>query len=566
MRDPSPFWPQGLPQTLDLPPGGLFANLERSAGAGPDHIATVFYGGELTYGDLHGQVLRLAGHLQEACGVRRGERVMIDLQNSPQFIIAYYAALAIGAVAVPVNPMNLAAELAHIQTDSSARAAIIGCEVVERFIPLQPGLAHIVVAPYAEYVAPDFALHLPDTVMASRNPAPLPPGFTWWRDALAAARPATPARVTDDDLCILPYTSGTTGKPKACIHTHGGVQFTAVAQAAWYGFTKESVVTAFMPLFHVAAMQASMNAGIFAGATLILMARWDRDLIVPLFERYGVTFWNAAPTMIVDVLASPAFTDRSFARLKTLTGGGSAMPAAVANTLRERFGLTFVEGYGMTETIAPTHINPPLRAKPQCLGIPIFETLCRVVDPETLADLPDGAVGEILVSGPQIMRGYWNRPDADAEAFVMLEGHRYLRTGDLGYRDADGYYFAVDRLKRMINVSGYKVWPAECEAKLYEHPDIQECCVVSAPDPYRGETVKAFVVLRPGRAGQTTEDDIAAWARGVMAAYKVPRSIVFAGSLPRSGSNKIDWRALQDFCWGKAPPPPGIPVGEAGRS
>jgi fatty-acyl-CoA synthase len=558
MNNQSEFWPVGLARSLSLPTDGLFANLQRSARARPLHPALVFYGNETSYGELLRQALQLGAYLQHHCGAKRGDRILLDMQNSPQFVISYYAILAIGAVAVPINPMNLAGELAHIQSDSGARIALIGMELVDRFRAQQLALEYIIVARYADYVAEGVPLRLPDVVLESRGTFKESAPFIAWTAALEMSTPVQLPTVGNSDLCLMPYTSGTTGKPKACMHTHGSVQFTAVAQAAWYGFDSQSVVTAFMPLFHVAAMQASMNAGIFAGATLVLMARWDRELIPPLFEKYGVSFWNAAPTMIVDVLASPSFSDRTFAKLTTLTGGGSAMPAAVARTLQERFNLTYVEGYGMTETIAPTHINPPKRAKPQCLGIPIFETHSRVVDPQTMGEMPDNAVGEILVSGPQVMLGYWNHPEADAECFVMLDGMRFLRTGDLGYRDEEGYYFAVDRLKRMINVSGYKVWPAECEAKLYEHPSIQESCVVSAPDDYKGEAVKAFVVLKADSPHDLKESDIIDWARDVMAAYKVPASVVFVSSLPRSGSNKIDWRVLQDAVWHGTQP--GSPV------
>jgi fatty-acyl-CoA synthase len=248
--------------------------------------------------------------------------------------------------------------------------------------------------------------------------------------------------------------------------------------------------------------------------------------------------------MIVDVLAAATFDEAAFAGLRTLTGGGSTMPAAVAERLRSRFGLTFVEGYGLSETLAATHINPPGRAKPQCLGIPVHETHARIVDPGTLADLGPGETGEIAVAGPQVMRGYWNRPEADAEAFFARDGRRYLRTGDLGHRDREGYYFITDRLKRMIDVGGHKVWPAECEAILYHHPAIHECCVVAVPDAERGEAVKAFVVRRAGAA--LSADELRSWARGVMAAHKVPRHVEFVASLPRSGSNKIDWRRLQE--------------------
>jgi fatty-acyl-CoA synthase len=280
------------------------------------------------------------------------------------------------------------------------------------------------------------------------------------------------------------------------------------------------------------------------------MARWDRDLVAPLFERHGVTLWSAAPTMVVDVLHAPGFRAEAFARLRTLTGGGASMPAAVAEELQRRWGLRFVEGYGLSEAIAATHLNPPDRPKPQCLGIPIQQTESRIIDPETLAELPQGEVGEIIIAGPQIMRGYWRRPDADAEAFIERDGRRFLRTGDLGRMDEEGYFFIVDRLKRMVSVSGYKVWPAEVEALLYRHPAVQECCVIAAPDEHSGEAVMAFVVRRPGVA--VDEAALIAWARGEMATYKAPRRVVFVEALPRSGSSKIDWRRLQEAEWAKA--------------
>jgi fatty-acyl-CoA synthase len=354
-----------------------------------------------------------------------------------------------------------------------------------------------------------------------------------------------------DDLMVLPYTSGTTGKPKACMQTHRSALFTAVLQARWYRMGADDVMTGFMPLFHVAGMQGSMNAAMTVGATLLLMARWDKDLLPDLFETYGVTFWNAAPTMIVDVLASAKFRDRCFEKLKVLTGGGAAMPTAVAERLKSRFGLDFVEGYGMTETMSPTHINPMGAPKRQCLGIPVHETDARVIDPDSLVELDDNVTGEIVVHGPQVLQGYWNRPQATAESFIEIEGKRFLRTGDLGYRDAQGYFFAVDRLKRMINVSGFKVWPAEVEAAMYGNRAIRECCIISAPDDYRGETVKALIVLDEDARATTSPDEIVSWAREAMASYKAPRAVVFVDALPRTASNKINWRLLQDAEWGR---------------
>jgi fatty-acyl-CoA synthase len=221
------------------------------------------------------------------------------------------------------------------------------------------------------------------------------------------------------------------------------------------------------------------------------------------------------------------------------------MPAIVARRLKSR-GITFYEGYGLTETMAATHINPPGRAKEQCLGIPIYGVDSRVIDPLTLEELPVGEVGEIVTHGPQVFLGYWNRPDQSAQAFIEIDGKRFLRTGDLGRVDEDGYFFMVDRLKRMINASGFKVWPSEVESLMYAHPAILEACVIGARDSHRGETVKALVVLRPEWRGRLDERTLIDWCRGSMAAYKVPRIIAFAEALPKSGSGKIQWRELQE--------------------
>jgi fatty-acyl-CoA synthase len=250
--------------------------------------------------------------------------------------------------------------------------------------------------------------------------------------------------------------------------------------------------------------------------------------------------------MIIDLLASPHLASFDLGSLKYLSGGGAAMPQAVAERLQAEFGLTFAEGYGLTETAAPSHANPPERAKLQCLGIPIFGVDSRVVDPVTLQEMPVGEVGEIVTHGPMVFQGYWRHPEATQAAFVEIEGRRFFRTGDLGRMDDEGYFFITDRLKRMINASGFKVWPAEVEALLYRHPAVQEACVISARDAYRGETVKAVVVLRAEARGVTREQDIVDWARDHMAAYKAPRLVSFADSLPKSGAGKVLWRVLQE--------------------
>ncbi|MBS0519630.1 MAG: AMP-binding protein [Proteobacteria bacterium] len=545
------FWPAGVARDLGPLPASLGEALRQTAARRGDALAIAFYGEEISFAELLRRVERLAAYLQHRCGVRHGDRVLLGMQNSPQFVIAYQAIARAGAVVVPVNPMNTASEVGYFATDSGARTAIIGAELLDRYAPLVPAsLDHLVVATYGDGIPSDTPFRLPAVIAESVLSATLPAGAVPWAEALIETQPPLPDHTQAGDLCVMPYTSGTTGHPKACRHTHASVLHTAVLQARWYGYDDDTVLTGFMPMFHVAGMQLSLNGCAAAGASLVIMSRWDRELVAPLFARYGVTLWSAAPTMVIDVLSSATFDDKAFSRLKIITGGGATMPEAVAEELRRRFGLHFIEGYGMTETISPTHINPVDRPKAQCLGIPVHDTVARVVAPETFEELPRGEIGEIVVAGPQIMQGYWNRPEADAETFVERDGLRFLRTGDLGWIDEDGYFHIVDRLKRMINVSGYKVWPAECEAILHRHPAIQECCLVSSPDPYRGETVKLFVVRRSG--AEASADDIIAWARGVMAAYKVPRLVEFVEHLPRTASNKVDWRSLQTAEWERA--------------
>jgi fatty-acyl-CoA synthase len=299
-------------------------------------------------------------------------------------------------------------------------------------------------------------------------------------------------------------------------------------------------------MFHITGMVSGMHACIFGSGCMVIMPRWDRELAGQLISRWKVTHWTNIPTMVMDLLASPRFATFDLSSLVYIGGGGAAMPQAVAQRLLDQYGLRYVEGYGLTETAAPSHANPPDRPKQQCLGIPFLNVDARVVDPETLKELPAGEQGEIVVNGPQVFAGYWQRSEANRAAFFELEGKAFFRTGDLGWVDSEGYFFLTDRLKRMINASGFKVWPAEVEALMYRHPAVAEACVISTPDAYRGETVKAVVVLRPGFAGTLTEADMMAWCKDNMAAYKYPRVLEFVDKLPKSGSGKVMWRQLQD--------------------
>ncbi|MDP2405007.1 MAG: long-chain fatty acid--CoA ligase [Hydrogenophaga sp.] len=548
------FWPKRLPHRISPPVTSLWHNLVVSAQRYPDKPALVFFDQQLSYHELLAQAERLAGHLH-AQGVRAGDRVVLLMQNCPQWIVAHYAILRANAVVVPVNPMNRAEELKHYITDPDVKVAVCAADLAGDLLkanadlPEAQRLSHLVVAHYHDAIGPQADIP-PAWIdwLTTRHPLPALPGGSVadWADALASSHTAPPHDRQPADLCVLPYTSGTTGLPKGCMHTHDSIMHNAVACSLWTGGTPENVSLVVVPMFHITGMVVGMHSGLYTGATLVIMPRWDRELAGRQISTWRVTHWSNIPTMVIDLLASPRFDQYDLSSLVFIGGGGAAMPQAVAQRLFDQFGLRYAEGYGLTETAAPSHNNPPDAPKQQCLGIPFLSTDARVVDPETLQEMPVGEAGEIIIRGPSVFAGYWKRPDATEAAFIDFNGEKYFRSGDLGKVDEDGYFFITDRLKRMINASGFKVWPAEVEALMFRHPAIAEACVISTKDDYRGESVKAVVVLRDSALGQTSEQDILDWCRENMAVYKCPRVVQFVEALPKSGSGKVMWRLLQE--------------------
>ena len=557
MRPHSKFWPLRLPPSITLPETTLVFNLDVTAARYPNKDAIRFFGANLTYAEMKRQVEAVAGWLQRAAEVAPGDRVLLYLQNSPQHVVATYGVLRAQAVVVPVNPMNRAEELKHYIIDSGARVVVCAADLADTVAQANAELTadqrvrHVLVTRYADAMPPRGQMD-PDeapppawSAWLEADP-PLPAGTTRWTDVLAAAHVPMPAQGSADDLAAMPYTSGTTGFPKGCMHTHRTIMHNVIAGALLANSGADATVLAVVPLFHVTGMLYGMHTAVFGGATVIMMPRWDREVAGRLISRHRVTHWTNIPTMIIDMFGSPNIEKFDLTSLRQLSGGGAAMPQAVAERLLQQFGITYCEGYGLTETAAPSHSNPPERAKLQCLGMPIFGTDARVVDPTSFKELPPNGVGEIIINGPQVFKGYWRDPAATAAAFVEFEGKRFFRTGDLGRMDEEGYFFITDRLKRMINASGFKVWPAEVETLLFKHPAIQEACIIASRDAYRGETVKAVVVLRAAAKGKTGADDIINWAREHMATYKVPRIVEFVDELPKSGTGKVMWRTLQE--------------------
>jgi len=532
------YWPKNKPRSIPVPVTGLYDNLHVTAHRYPDRQAVWFYGQTLTYAALLDLSDRFSGHLA-AHGVQKGDRVMLCLQNSPQWIAAAHAIWRLGAVVVPLAPMLGPKEFGFFVQDAGIRVGIVAAELYAH--AKTGGLGHAVSVTLANGLPEDRGgVAFPAGLDAAPD---LQAGDVTW-EAAVQAQPAPRAEVGADDLCVMPYTSGTTGFPKGCMHTHHSVQANAAGGAFWGTVTSGDTTLATLPYFHVTGFTSSLLSPIFAGAGMIVMARWDRETARVLIRDHGVMGWTNTATMVVDLLANPNLVSSDLVSLKLVNGGGASMPEALGRRWKELSGLEFLEGYGLSETMAQTHSNPQERPKLQCLGIPFFGVDARIVDLDTLRELPQGETGEIVLSGPQVFQGYWNRPEASAEAFMELDGRRYFRSGDLGYMDEEGYFYFVDRLKRMVNSGGMKVWPAEVEAALHAHPAVQEACVIAVPDARMGEKARALLVLKAGQS--VTEAEFIEWARGQMAHYKAPREVRFVEVLPKGPTGKVAWRPLQE--------------------
>ena len=534
-------WPKGLPHSLPPSEFSVFQNLLASARKYPETLAVSYYGRGLQYMDLLQDVRSIAGFLHQEFGIQRKDRVAIYMQNAPQFIIAYYAILAANAVIVPINPMFKRAELAHILRDSGATALIHGQELSIEVAAVKDEFQDLdlLSTSYSEYAPANAGLGIQDNGLQSLEPD----HAVNWPDALALNCPPPEHICGPDDWCIVPYSSGTSGRPKGCLHTHSSVNATIYAYPGWVGIEDGSRILATLPFCHVTGMQHSMNLPILTGSTIYLMTRWNAETAANIIETERIQHWRSITTMMIDFLSLPGIEDRDLSSLQAIGGGGAQMPKGVAQKMEDLIGLDYIEAYGLTETMAPTHINPIQAPRKQCLGIPIFDVDCRVIDLGTNEEIGASQTGEIVTHAPQVFQGYWQRPEETSAAFIEIDGKKFFRTGDIGYYDEQGYFYFVDRLKRMINVSGLKVWPAEVEAILHGHPDIAEACVVADEDPRSGEAARAVIVPAQGLATLEVEA-LRAWCKENMAAYKVPRRFEFRSELPRGAAGKVLWKDL----------------------
>ncbi|TDF83820.1 AMP-binding protein [Pseudomonas sp. H9] len=541
-------WPKGVPHTLETPDRHLFSFLEDSAKAAPDKTAIYYYGRQISFRQLHQASLNLAGYLQQHLGVRRGDRVLLLMQNCPQFAIAYYAILRCDAVVVAMSPMSTAEEVGHYAEDSGARVLLASQELLANALPLLDDgrlEACIVSAPQQFAGQPHDVpfMDIPEFVREPRR-AQNHPRLHELADALQAG--LTPGAVQNrgSDLAILGYTSGTTGKPKGAMLLHSHLILSSLQRSIWMPEGDDYISLSVLPVSHLAGMSI-LNQAMLTTGSLVMLSRWDCNAVVELIERLRITSVGVVTPMVAEMFARDDINRRDLSSIRRIYGGATAMPEALAAAIEQRLGIAFVEGYGMTESCGGSHVNPPDAARRQCGGIAQINVDARIIDPDTGVELGPNQPGEIVINSPTVFSGYWNRPQATLEAFIELDGKPFLRTGDIGYFDDDGYFYITDRLKRMINASGLKVWPAEIETALYAHPAVQEACVISAFDPKRGETVKALVILRPAARGTLQEAELGEWARTRMAAYKVPRIIEFVDCLPKTNTGKTLWRELQ---------------------
>ncbi|MBI2529223.1 MAG: long-chain fatty acid--CoA ligase [Candidatus Rokubacteria bacterium] len=511
------FWPGHLPLALDYPRAPAWWLLERNLPRFAARVAirelcpeTLEEGRRLSYAELWRAARGVATGLT-GLGVAAGTRVGLCLPNSAELVIGYYATWCAGGVVVPANP--------------SARESEIAAQLGDAGVALVVGAA----GSLAEKAAAQ--LGVPFVELAGfRSMETLPP---------AEPRPLASA----SDVAVLLYTGGTTGVPKGAMLTHGNLVANTVQFAEWYAFAPgDEVALSVIPMYHSGGMSGAMNVPLYSGATLLAMRRFAAGAVARAVERYRATRLFGVPTMFIALLNDEAGRRADYSTLRACRTNAAPLPPSVKAAFDALVGReVLVEGYGLTETSPLTHANPIGRARAGSIGIPLPDTDARIVDLETGAEVPAGASGELLIRGPQVMRGYWKRPEETAQA--LREG--WFATGDVAVMDAEGYFAIVDRKKDLINTAGFKVWPREVEETIYAHEAVRLAVVVGVPDDYRGEAVKAFVVLKEEWRGRCGERDLVEFCKTRLTPYKVPRAVEFRAELPMSGAGKLLRRTLR---------------------
>jgi long-chain acyl-CoA synthetase len=506
----------------------------------PDRPATAFLGAELTFQQIKDRADALAAALARF-GIAKGDRVGIMLPNCPQYIVAAFAVLRLGAIVVNVNPLYTAREVLTVANDSGMRVLL----TLDRLAPLALGvrgqtrIEHVIVTSLEEYAA-------------GRAEPPRLPGTLALAD-LVAERPDLDLPRVDiepDDVAVLQYTGGTTGTPKGAMLTHANIFANLVQTETWAyrsyerGDARYLVV---LPYFHIYAFTVAMMAGVWIGALQIIIPKYDVDQVLAAIRAFRPTYVPAVPTIFVSLLNHPGVKDYGLDRVRTFNSGGAPCPVEVIEQFERTIGRTLNEGYGLSETSPVTHSTPQLaRRKPGTVGLPLPDTDIKIVDIETgTRELPIGEAGELCIAGPQVMKGYWQRPDETAQALRPdAAGRVWFYTGDIACMDKDGFTSIIQRKKDMVIVDGFNVYPSDVEGVLYAHPAVALAAVIGVPDAYHGEVVKACIVLRPDRPATVAE--LMTHCAQSLAEFKMPRSIEIRDSLPMSAVGKILYRVLRE--------------------
>jgi long-chain acyl-CoA synthetase len=517
----------GVPWEIEVKQVPLHSLLFESAAKHPEKTAILFYGKQISYAMLAACVRRTASALYEM-GVRKGDRIAVMLPNCPDFVIAYYAILSLGGVVVNTNPMYVEREIQHQVNDSGSRMMVTLADLYARVKNVRDN------TPLEKVFLTGFA----------GKPEVMPEGTLWFPDLYSVHRPPAPEVEVDslEDLAVFQYTGGTTGVSKGVMLTHANLYAnTAQTNRFFVGQENKELILTVLPLFHVYGMSVCMNLAVSAGTTMLLVPRFVPEEISKIITEYRPTFFPGVPTMFIALLNCPEFKNPDNGLL--YNSGAAPLPVDIWTSFEKRLEGTesmISEGYGLSEASPVTHSNPTFGARKKgCIGIPYPGTHAAVVDMDDSGKvLPPGQVGELIVKGPQVMKGYWNMPEETAK--TLKDG--WLYTGDMARMDEEGYFFIVDRKKDMILASGYNIYPREVEEVLFEHPKVQEAVVAGVPSAYRGETVKAYVVLRGGQTA--TEEEIIDFCKERLAPYKVPKMVEFRDSIPKTAVGKLLRRTL----------------------
>ena len=549
-------YPEGVPETVTVPDMSVPQAFDKMADQYAKKNALIFYGKKITYGKLKELTDSFAAALS-ALGVSKGDTVAMYLLNCPQYVIAYFGALKVGAKITPISPVYTSKEVKHQLEDSEARAVV--CEEILYDNVERTGvkLDHVILTDIAEYLPPlkklfgKSALSKAYSGMAAPTAAHIEKaGLLRFQDLLKKY-PGPPPQVDihpKEDLAALPYTGGTTGLPKAAMITHHNmIALQQQIMAFWPMFEEgNEVVMGFLPFFHIYGQVVVMFNSLVQGLTVVLFTTPDIDDILSGMDRYQASAFFGVPTLF-EYLKEYEKTDRvNWKKLKMIACGADTLHESTINAWERRTGAPIMEGYGMTETTAVSHSTPYHRPKSGSFGVPLPSVDAAIVDVDGVECVPVGEDGELILSGPNIMQGYWRRPEGTRETMMDMDGKRWLRTGDLVRMDEEGYFHFFDRKRDLIKFKGYSVFARHVEEVLYKHPKIKAAGVVGVPDPKVGQLIKAYVVLESDARGKISEEEVMAFCKENLAHYKVPRIIEFRGELPKTDVGKVSRRELRE--------------------